>query len=129
MDGLRKRPLTEARGFTERGEKVLLPDLTWLLGWRGEPLKLGEGCLAEAEAGDLALRTLDGVLRGLTFGGRLTGVCDRGATCGLKVLVEALKSRGTALSGPELDVGLELAARGGGPIAPSFWCPEPGLDD
>jgi hypothetical protein len=74
---LRIRLFTEARGFTDRAETVLLPGLIWLPDcWRRELLKLGDGCLAVADTGDLLLRTLDGVLRGLILVGRLTGVCD-----------------------------------------------------
>ena len=67
------------------------------------------------------LRAPGGGLRDLIVPGRLmgvrTGAVDLG---GLKVLVEARKSMGAALSLPELELGLELNDRIGGPIEESL---------
>lgn len=69
----------------------------------------------------MLIRMLDGGLRDLVVPGRLMGV-KAGAIGfgGLKVFVEARKSTGAVISLPELEFGLELKDRMGGPIDESL---------
>jgi hypothetical protein len=85
VEGLRNNPLTDARGFSGREERVLLPDLiagTDVMGLAGhgdrdcgriDALRLGDGSFAVLDGGALLVCTLDGVLSDLVLG-RLTGV-------------------------------------------------------
>lgn len=131
-DGLRNNPLREARGFTVRAEKVLLPDLR-----AGRALFTGLGDLSRTEEpkfgsldwtllGGGMLRAVEGVLEDLAVLGRFKGVYVETEDCGcLNVFVEALKSRGIDLTEPDpepdpaLEVGL-LTARDGGRIGLSL---------
>ncbi len=83
--GFRKRPLIEARGFSGRDERVLLPDLVeglmvgGLIGLgdrsRMEELKLGDGNLEEEDpTNGWFVLMLDGVFKDLAVVGFLSGV-------------------------------------------------------